>query len=389
MTRLPLIIALMTLPTLGVSQVEQGSPNADFVPAFEGQTRAPALPDTAIQTEQFVWGLQSPWGIAALPDGAFLVTERPGRMRMIVEGALSDPIAGLPEVAAIRQGGLLDVAVRPDFADTRQVWWTYAKEVDGGYVTAAATGVLSDDGTQMGEVQDIFVQDPPSPTPMHFGSRIVFGDEGLAYITTGEHSTARERVLAQDNSTTYGKVIRVTPMGEVPEGNPFVDGGGVDTIWSYGHRNIQGAAIAPDGTLWTIEHGPRGGDELNRPEAGLNYGWPVISYGINYSGSDVGEGIAVQEGMEQPVYYWDPVIAPGGMQFYGGDLFDWQGDLLISGLNPGALVRLRLEDGRVVGEEHLLRDVGRIRDVEVIDDGSVLVLIDAGNGGILRLTPAE
>lgn len=389
MTRVPITLTLMTLPALAFAQVEQGPAQADFEPAFENQTRVPALPDTEVQTERFVWGLQAPWGIAELPSGGFLVTERPGRMRMIQGGEMSDPIEGLPEVAAINQGGLLDVAVRTDFAETRRVWWTYAKELDGGFVTAAATGVLSDDGMQMNEVQDIFVQEPPSPTPMHYGSRIVFGEDGLAYITTGEHFTETERKLAQDVSSTYGKVIRVTPMGEVPEDNPFVGQDGVDTIWSYGHRNIQGAAIAPDGTLWTIEHGPRGGDELNAPEAGKNYGWPVISYGINYSGSDVGEGIAVQEGMEQPVYYWDPVIAPGGMQFYDGREFDWQGDLLISGLNPGALVRVRLEDGRVVGEERMLRDVGRIRDVEVVDDGSVLVLIDAGEGGILRVTPAE
>lgn len=383
-----MILTIWLVPLAAAAQVEQGSANANFEPAFDNQTRAPALPETAVLVEEFASGLSAPWGIAQLPGDDFLVTERDGRMRLISGGILSDPIAGLPEVAAVGQGGLLDVTVGGDFAQTRRVWWTYAKESGGGYVTAVATGTLSEDGRQMVEVREIFEQHPPSPTPMHYGSRIVFGPDGMAYITTGEHSSRSERILAQDNSTTYGKVIRVTPDGDVPSDNPFVGQDGVDTIWSYGHRNIQGADFAPDGTLWTVEHGPRGGDELNTPKAGANYGWPLISYGINYRGSPIGEGIAVQEGMEQPVYYWDPVIAPGGIDFYEGDMFDWDGDLLIAGLNPGALVRLRLEDGGVVGEEWLLQDVGRIRDVEVLRDGSVLVLIDSGQGGILRITPA-
>lgn len=254
---------------------------------------------------------------------------------------------------------------------------------------AAATGVLDEESTEMTDVRVIFEQNPPSQTPKHYGSRIVFGPDGMAYITTGEHSSQADRVLAQDITTTYGKVIRISPEGDVPDDNPFVGTEGVDTIWSYGHRNIQGADFAADGTLWTMEHGPRGGDELNAPQAGANYGWPIISYGINYDGTGVGSGEAVRDGMEQPVYYWDPVIAPGGIGFYEGTLFDWGGDLLIAGLNSGALVRLSMEDGRITGEERLLTDVGRIRDVEVLRDGSVLVLIDAPNGGILRLTPAQ
>lgn len=386
MTRLSLILTLLAAPAL--AQVEQGPRNADFTPAFENQTRAPALPVTPVQSERLVWGLEHPWGIAMLPDGAILVTERPGRLRHITSSGEIETVSGLPEVDARRQGGLLDVAVREDFAQTRRVWWTYAKPVDGGTVTATATGVLSDDGTRMVDVRDIFVQHPPSPNPMHYGSRIVFGTDGMAYITTGEHFSRGERALAQDIDSTYGKVIRVTPEGDVPGDNPFVGREGIDTIWSYGHRNMQGAVIGPEGTLWTVEHGPAGGDELNRPEAGRNYGWPVISYGVNYNGSAVGSGEAVREGMEQPIYYWDPVIAPGGMMFHNGrGGFDWEGDLLIGSLNPGGLVRLRIEGDRVAGEERLLPDVGRVRDVEVLADGTVLLLIDAPDGGVLRLAP--
>jgi glucose/arabinose dehydrogenase len=384
-----LAVMLMLLATPLAAQVEQGRPNAGFAPAFPAQTRAPALESTQVQAGWLVRGLEHPWGIAVLPGGRFLVTERPGRLRLVGPDGVSAPISGLPEVDARRQGGLLDVAVRGDFAQTRRVWWTYAKRVTGGTVTAAATGALSADGTRMEQVRDIFVQQPPSRNPMHYGSRIVFGPDGMAHITTGEHFGRADRQLAQDLETTYGKVVRVTPEGDVPPDNPFVGREGLDTIWSYGHRNVQGAAIGPRGRLWTIEHGPAGGDELNRPLPGRNYGWPVISYGVNYNGSDVGSGAAVREGMEQPVYYWDPVIAPGGMAFHNGrGGFDWDGDLLVGSLNPGGLVRLRFAQGRVAGEERLLRDIGRVRDVEALEDGTVLLLIDADDGGILRVRPA-
>ncbi|PVA07732.1 PQQ-dependent sugar dehydrogenase [Thalassorhabdomicrobium marinisediminis] len=382
--------ALLGLPLAGLAQVEQGPANADFQPAFETQTRAPALEATEVQSDRFIWGLNRPWGIAVLPDGDFLVTERPGTLRVVTPDALGEPIGGLPEVDPREQGGMLDVAVREDFAETRRVWWTYAKPVDGGVATAAATGVLSADGTQMSEVQDIFVQSPPSQNPMHYGSRIVFGDDGMAYITTGEHFSFADRELAQDLDTTYGKVVRVSPMGKVPQDNPFVGQDGMDEIWSYGHRNVQGAAVAEDGTLWTIEHGPKGGDELNRPVPGANFGWPVISYGVTYQDQPIGSGDAVRDGMEQPVYYWDPVIAPAGMAFHNGaGGFDWAGDLLIGSLYPGGLVRLTLEGGVVTGEERLLPDAGRVRDVEVLEDGSVLLLIDDPEGGILRVTAPD
>lgn len=386
MKRLATILVL----TAGCATAQQ----PDFEPAFPQQTDAPALPETPVQTETFVSGLDLPWGIAPLPDGGYLVTEQSGALRRVgPDGSLSDPIAGVPEVDFRRQGGLLDVMTGPDFAETRRIWLTYAKRVDGGTVTAAATGVLSEDGTALNEVQDIFVQEPPSPNPMHYGSRIVMAPDGQSvFITTGEHFTKEERVLAQDLSTTYGKVLRVDPLtGEPLPSNPFVGADGIDTIWSYGHRNVQGAAIGPNGDLWTIEHGPRGGDELNKPEAGANYGWPVISYGINYGGSVVGEGIAAQEGMEQPLYYWTPVIAPGNMTFYDGDAFDWQGDILASGLVAGAIVRLELDGTTVIGEERVAPGIGRVRDVQVAPDGTVLALIDAEapNGRIVRLSPGN
>jgi len=381
--------ALLTvIPTLGLAQVEQGPKSTSFEPAFENQTRAPALPDTPVTVDTFATGLAHPWGIAPLPDGSFLVTERPGALRRIAaDGTVSDPISGVPEVDAREQGGLLDVALAPDFSETGTIYLTYAKRVENGTITAAASAVL--DGDTLTDVTEIFLQDPPSQETKHYGSRIIPTADGIVWITTGEHSNMQDRELAQDITTTYGKVIRVNADGTAPDDNPFVGQEGVDTIWSYGHRNIQGAAIGPDGELWTMEHGPKGGDELNQPKAGLNYGWPVISYGITYGGQPVGSGASKMEGMEQPVYYWDPVIAPGGIDFYDGSYADWQGDLFVAGLNPGALVRLKLQDDRVVGEEYLLRDVGRIRDVEALDDGSVLVLIDADQGSVLRVTPGS
>ncbi len=378
------IFALMMLPVAANAQVAQGSPNADFAPAFEEQTRAPALPSTDVSVTVFAEGLDLPWGIANLGNGQFLVTEKPGSMRLInADGSVSSPLPGLPDVAAEGQGGLLDVAVSPNFAQDRTIFWTYSKNVRGGLVTAAARGTLGANGT-INDAVDIFVQDNPARNGRHFGSRIIPMADGTVWITTGDRGAGDSGTLVQDIETTHGKVIRLNADGSVPADNPFVGRAGNDQVWSLGHRNMQGAAMGPGG-LWTIEHGPRGGDELNQPQAGLNYGWPVVSYGINYRGSDVGGGDASGPEFEEPVYYWDPVIAPGGMMFYDGPYADWQGDLLIASLNPGALVRLKMQNGRVIGEERMLTDVGRIRDVEVLDDGAVLLLLDAGE--VLRVTP--
>ncbi len=366
------------------------APNAlDQRPAFEGQTRAPVLDASVRLNAQVVAdGLVHPWGMAQLPDGSWLVTERPGRLRRIfADGTASEPITGLPAVDARGQGGLLDVVVRDDFAQTRRVWWSYAEPRAGGNATAVATGVLSRDSSSLTGVRVIFQQNPARNSTAHFGSRLVFDRDGMLFVTTGDRYQAR--ALAQDVGTHIGKVLRIDPEGGAAKGNPAIEGG-LPEIWSWGHRNLQSAALAPDGKLWTVEHGARGGDELNQPQAGLNYGWPVIAYGLEYSGRAIGEGVTARDGMEQPVYYWDPVIAPSGMAFYQGEMFaDWQGDVLVGGLAGQALVRLTLADGRVTGEARYLQGQGRIRDVAVARDGAIMVLTDARNGALIRVTPAR
>ncbi len=294
-TALAALLAAPAALAQSAEPVGQGAPNVpEFTPAFPEQNRAPAVESGAeLDVEIMAEGLEHPWGMDELPDGAMLVTERPGRLRVVdADGNLRDePVSGLPEVFAVDQGGLLDVAVGPDFENDRMIYWTYAKPMgDGLSATAAARGVLSEDLGEVTGVEDIFVQEPPSASPMHYGSRIVFDGDGHAFITTGEHFSEAERVFAQDLDKTYGKVIRVALDGSIPDDNPFVDEpGAIGAIWSYGHRNIQGAAVQPaTGDLWILEHGPKGGDELNRVEPGANYGWPVVSYGENYDGSPVG-----------------------------------------------------------------------------------------------------
>jgi glucose/arabinose dehydrogenase len=399
MTRTLLLLPTALLAGAAAAQpVDDGEPNRpDVTPAFEGQAEAPAVTSAVAPEASEVAGpFEHPWGIAVLPDGAgYLVTERPGRLRHVsADGAVSDPIAGVPEVLAESQGGLLDVALSPGFAEDRVVFLTYAKPMlDDLSATAAARGVLSDDLTELTEVEDIFLQAPGSPSPMHYGSRVVPDGAGHVFITTGEHFTEEERVFAQDLDKTFGKIVRVAADGTVPEDNPFTgDITAVNNIWSFGHRNVQGAAIRP-GTdqLWAIEHGPAGGDELNLIAPGANYGWPVVSYGINYDGSPVSEGLYrhAENGFVEPVYYWDPVIAPGGMVFYEGEAFpDWEGDLLIGGLVAGGIVRLEMDGDRVAGEERLLTELGRVRDVAVDADGSVLVITDFADGALFRVMPA-
>jgi aldose sugar dehydrogenase len=299
--------------------VEEGAENRpDVEPAFAAQTDAPAMSTEAeLETAEVAGPLEHPWAIAVLPeDAGYLVTERPGRLVHIsAAGEVSDPIDGLPEVLAEEQGGLLDVALAPDFAESRVIFLTYAKPMmDDLSATAAARAVLSEDMSELTEVEDIFVQSPGSPTPMHYGARVIPDGEGHVFVTTGEHFTEEERDYAQDLDKTFGKIVRVGTDGSVPEDNPFNgDPAAQHNIWTLGHRNIQGAAIRPEtGQLWAIEHGPAGGDELNLIEPGRNFGWPVVSYGINYDGSVVSEGLYRHEenGFAEPAYYWDPVIAP-------------------------------------------------------------------------------
>lgn len=310
--RFAMVIAVALMPLSTIAQVQQGAPNADFAPAFENQTRAPALAETPLDVTVFAKGLRRPWGIAPLPSGQFLVTERGGALRVLsADGSVSGPISGMLDVFADGQGGLLDVAISPRFSQDRTVFWTYSKPVRGGAVTAAARGALSNEG-RLTAVRDIFVQSDPNRGGQHFGSRIIPMRDGTVWITTGDRGEGDSGTMPQQLDSIVGKVIRVTADGGVPQGNRFVGQAGAEAIWSLGHRNMQGAAIDDRGQLWTIEHGPRGGDELNLPLAGRNYGWPIVSYGINYSGDPLGSGVAVLSGTEQPVYYWDPVIAPAG-----------------------------------------------------------------------------
>ncbi len=386
-------LGAMLVPSGFAQDFNAAAPNApDQRPAFEGQTRAPTVQDALeLEMQILAEGLVHPWGMDQLPDGSWLVTERPGRLRLIgVDGSISEPVAGLPPVDARGQGGLLDVVIGDDFAQTRRVWWSFAEpRGEGRNGTAVATGTLSEDSSALTDVRVIFQQNPAWASTAHFGSRLVFDGDGMLFVSSGDRYTSQSRILAQDVGTHIGKVLRIDPEGGPAPGNPAIAGGAPE-IWSYGHRNLQSAALAADGTLWTAEHGPRGGDELNHPRPGRNHGWPVITYGQDYNGRPIGEGITAQEGMEQPVYYWDPVIAPGGMVFYDGALFPgWKGDLLIGGLSSQALIRLTLEGERVTGEARYLQGQGRIRDVDIAEDGAVMILTDAENGALIRLVPAE
>lgn len=371
--------------------VETRPPNApNQTPAFEGQTRAPGVTTEATLSHTVVAeGLSHPWGLALLPDGNWLVTERPGRLRIITaNGQVGEPIAGLPEVDARGQGGLLDVILGPDFSSDRRIYWSYAEPREGGNATSVARGVLSDDGTRVDNVEVIFRARPTYDGDKHFGSSLAFAPDGTLFISLGERSDARMRPQAQDLGSHMGKTIRINADGSVPADNPFVGReGALPEIWSLGHRNVQGIAVAPDGQVWTVEHGTRGGDEINLDRAGLNYGWPEVAYGIEYRGGEINEGITQKEGTEQPVYYWDPVIAPGGMTFYDGAMFPgWQGNLLVAGLKERHIARLVIEGDRVVGEERLLTDLGdRIRDVAVGPDGAVWAITDEDNGKLVRL----
>jgi glucose/arabinose dehydrogenase len=349
-----------------------------------------------IQVETFADGLSHPWGAAFLPGGSMLVTELGGDMYVVSpKGELSEPVEGVPEVDARDQGGLLDVALDPEFESNRLVYMTYAEPGEDGNGTAVARGVLGEGGAPaLSEVEVIFRQQPKEDSTKHFGSRLVFAPDGTLFVGLGERSEDKFRGQAQDLGSHLGKVVRINPDGSVPEDNPFVDqDGALPEIWSYGQRNIQGGALHPEtGRVWFHEHGPQGGDEINIPQAGANYGWPLVSYGVEYSGEPVNEGKSRAEGMEDPIHYWVPSIGPSGMAFYTADAFpEWQGDLFVGGLAIPKLVRLELDGQKVTGEEDLLADLGlRIRWVGVgPDDGALYLLTDEDDGEILRITPAQ
>jgi glucose/arabinose dehydrogenase len=339
-----------------------------------------------VRVTDVVRGLEHPWGLAFLPEGSMLVTERPGRLRLVgPDGRLSEALAGVPAVQAGGQGGLLDVALSPGFAKDRLVYLSFAEPGPGGAGTAVARGRLGERGLEGTEV--VWRQQPKVSGTFHWGSRLVFRGDGTLFVTVGDRLTHRD--AAQDLGVTLGKIVRINPDGSAPRDNPFIGRDGVrPEIWSYGHRNVQAAALDARGELWTVEHGARGGDELNNPQPGRNYGWPVITYGVDYSGARIGVGTA-RAGMEQPVYYWDPVIAPSGALFYTGERFpQWRGDLFVGSLQPGGLVRLRLANGRVAAEErYQLEPNERIRDVRQGPDGLIYLLADSSRGRVVRLEP--
>ena len=361
-------------------------------PAFAAVTDAPdAATQTSVKVTTVASGLENPWGLAFLPDGRMVVTERPGRLRIVgVDGKLSRSVAGLPEIAAVGQGGLLDVTLAPDFESSRLIYLSYSARYDRGVGTVVSRARLAADGDRpsLSGVETVFRQMPAGRTGRHFGSRLVFASDGTLFVTLGDRG---DRGRSQDTGRHWAKVVRINPDGSVPDDNPFVGQSGVlPEIYSIGHRNAQGAALHPrTGELWTVEHGAAGGDEINRVLPGKNYGWAVISYGQHYSGGQIGDG-AQKAGLEQPEYYWDPSIAPSGLAFYTGDLFpEWKGDLLVGALRGRALHRLDLDQNdKVVGEERLVADVGqRIRAVAEGPDGAVYLLTDSPRGRVLKLTP--
>lgn len=338
-----------------------------------------------IKVERVAKGLKQPWGLAFLPDGRMLVTERPGRLRIVTkDGALSEPLKGVPEVVARGQGGLLDVALDPAFAENGLVYLSYSEPGEGGAGTAVARGKLGDGS--LDDVEVVFRQKPKVDGGNHFGSRLAFSPDGKLFVTLGDRFKFDP---AQDLASHIGKIVRINPDGSVPDDNPFVgQEGKLPEIWSYGHRNAQGAAIHPEtGKLWESEFGPLGGDELNIPEAGKNYGWPVVSWGKHYDGTDIPDPTERPE-FADAIYHWNPVISPSGIAFYTGDAIPaWKGNLLIAGLSSEAIVRLELDGEKVAGEERIAMGT-RIRDVAQGPDGAVYALTDEG-GEILKLTPAR
>jgi glucose/arabinose dehydrogenase len=393
-----------TAPATGAGSAQPGTPvetsppNApDQQPAFEAQNRAPQPPEMPeITTEVVADGLPHLWAMEFLPDGRMLVTAKAGAMHIISEEGEAGPeIEGVPDVLSEGQGGLLDVALGPDFETSGMIFFSFAEEREDGNGTSVASAKLvtnDNGGGSLENVEVIFRQTPSYDGNKHFGSRLVFGPEGYLYVTVGERSDPEPRVQAQDPESGLGKIFRITAEGEPVEGNPFIDGGGLAEIWSIGHRNLQSAALDGEGRLWAVEHGPRGGDELNRPEVGKNYGWPEVTYGVEYSGSPVGDGVTEMAETEQPVYYWDPVIAPSGMAYYDGDAIpEWQGAFLVGGLVTQGVVVVHMDGDRVQYEERVPLEA-RIRDVKVGPDGAVYAVTEQRGGGestIVRLTKAD
>jgi len=377
-------------------------------PAFPGQTRACALKsNVAFDVTVLAKNLDKPWAVEPLPNGDLLITEKAGKLRIVsAKGEVGQPIGGLlpvgsggvsaasgqgglPPITARGQGGLLDVALSPNFARDRTIFWSFSEQREGGSGTSVARGVLSEDRANLEQVRIIFRALPTYNNGLHFGSRLAFGPDNMLYITLGDRFDRPNRPKAQQLDNHLGKIIRINPDGSTPADNPFArQSGTMPEIWTLGHRNIQSAAFDEQGRLWTVEHGAKGGDELNLIEKGKNYGWPVVTYGEEYSGEPIPGAVSARVGYEQPIYYWDPVIAPSGAQFYTGNAFPaWRGSLFIGALREQRLVRLVIKDNRVTGEEHLLTERGqRIRDVRQGPDGSLYVVTDESNGELWKIT---
>jgi glucose/arabinose dehydrogenase len=379
--------------------VDPRPPNATGqTPAVPGQTRAPeAKTNVAFDVVTVAEGLDHPWGLVFLPSGKMLVTERAGRLRVVAkDGTLSPAVTGLPAVDARNQGGLLDVLLDRQFARNQMIYWSYAEPRENGVNNTAVARGKFVDGAAPGvtDVQVIYHQAPSMNSTLHYGGRLVWARDGTLYVTQGERSITEGRMQAQQMDSLLGKIVRINADGTIPKDNPFVGKDGVrPEIWSFGHRNVQAATLNPTtGELWEVEHGTRGGDEINIARKGKDYGWPTIAYGIEYQGAPITGGITAKDGMEQPVYYWDPVIAPSGMMFYTADLFPaWKGSLFIGGMTSTNLVRLTVKGDKVVGEERLLKDLQpkaeRIRDVRQGPDGAIYVLTDSTTGRIMKLVP--
>ncbi len=367
-----------------LAPVETKQPNTNYKPAFAGQTRiAGVKTQTPIDVKVLNSGLTKPWGITSLPDGRFLITEKGGSMRIAsATGELSEAITGLPAVNSKGQGGLLGLTIDPAFSTNRMVYWVFSEDVSGGNLTAVAKGKLSADEKKIEGSTVIYRATPAYNGNLHFGGRILFDKDGNLFVSTGERSDKVTRPQSQDLKSGLGKVMHITTDGKPAPGNPFLnDPNARPEIYTYGHRNVQGLAIHPQtGDLWESEFGPRGGDELNRIEAGKNYGWPTITYGLEYSGDKIGDAITQKDGMEQPVYYWDPVLSPSGMTFYTADAIpEWKNNLFISGLSSQHIARLVIENNKVVGEERIAADQSqRFRDVTQGQDGALYAVTDEG-----------
>ena len=371
--------------------VEARSPNTNYQSAFPGQTRVPGMrTDFPFQVSILTERLESPWSVNSLPDGRLIVTQKAGSIAIVdSSGTVSPPITGFPPIESSGQGGLLDLALDPDFSSNRYLFFTFSEQLEQGSVTAVGRARLADDERSVEEAVVLYRAMPANGRAAHYGSRLSFDKSGNLLITTGERQSASTRVKAQSLDNGYGKVLRISRDGQALADNPFVGrSDAMPEIYSYGHRNVQGLALHPEtGDIWISEMGPRGGDELNRILPGKNYGWPVISYGIEYSGFKIGEGLTQKAGMEQPVYYWDPVLAPSGMTFYTSDSIpEWRGNLFIAGLAGQHIARIVLKSDRVVGEERLLDDENqRFRDVTQGADGAIYAVTDSGR--LYRIGP--